>query len=148
MTLKIDPKILEKAGKKAVKAFQDEVKRSSWKSSPKNLVDSFEYDVDREGNLKVTSNHPAAEYLNRGVKPHPMTYLEDAKRPIPIITSSGQVIYRKPSSSIGQDGSWQHPGFKGKHFLDRGKEKAQKAFKDEVSKAYKEALSAALKNRK
>lgn len=136
--------ILEEAGKKAVEAVKKEIRRSSWNRQPKDLLDSFSYEV-RGNTMVLSSTHPAAQYLNKGVKPHQMIYLEQAKRPIPVITEGGKVVFRTPSGQTMRDGSWQHPGIKGKHFLDRGVEKAREAVKEEIVDTCMEALVRALR---
>lgn len=137
-------KTLDNLGKAAVKAFQDEVRRSSWNKSPQNLIDSFQYEIVN-GKVRVYSDHPAATYLNKGVKPHQMIYMTKAKKPIPIITDTGEVIFRTPSSKSMSDGSWKHPGISGKHFMERGKEKAEQAVKEQLVETYKDMLRKAFK---
>lgn len=139
-------KALEKAGEDAVKAFQKEVLKSSWNKTPTRLLQSFTFEVNGE-TLTVSSDHPAAKYLNEDVKPHQMIYLQKAKRPIPIITEQGDVIFRQPSSKSMSRGGWRHPGISGKHFLDRGKEAAQKVVEDAVSKVYQDKLDSILKKK-
>lgn len=130
---------LERVGNVAVEEIQNEIKRSSWNRKPTKLINSFSYEV-KNSSVQIHSDHPAAQYLNKGVKPHQMIYLEDAKKPIPIITEEGKVIFRTPSSQTMKDGSWQHPGIKGKHFLERGIDKAKEAVKEEIGTAYKELV--------
>lgn len=134
---------LERAGKYAVEEIQREIKRSSWNNKPTRLLDSFDYEVSGS-TMVIKSDHPAAKYLNKDVQPHQMIYLERAKRPIPIITDDGEVIYRTASSQSMADGSWQHPGIKGKHFLDRGVEKARERVKEELVKEYQDLVRKAL----
>lgn len=135
---------LNRLGKVAVEAFQDEIRRSSWNRKPENLINSFEYEV-KGTSIRVTSDHPAVQYLDKGVKPHQMIYLSRAERPIPIIKDNGEVIFRQASSQSLADGSWKHPGISGKHFMERGKEKAAKAVKEELAKTYKDIIRKALK---
>lgn len=130
---------LERAGKYAIQEIQREIRRASWNKSPVNLLRSFAYQV-KDSSLIITSDHPAAHYLDKGVAPHQMIYLERADRPIPIITANGDVIFRKATSESMQDGSWQHPGIKGKHFLTRGVERARERIKEEVSNSYAEFI--------
>lgn len=136
---------MERLGKVAVKAYQNEVRRSSWNRTPTTLINSFKYEVKPDGTLHVSSDHPAATYLNKGVRSHTMDYLQNAKRPIPIITDSGEVVYRTPSFQSMNNGQWRHPGISGKHFLERGQEKAQKAVKEELAEVYKDLFRKALK---
>jgi len=138
-------RMMDRLGKVAVKAFQQEVRRSSWNNTPDNLLNSFSYEVKPDGTLKVSSDHPAALYLNKGVQGGQMKYLQNASRPIPIITESGEVVFRTPSFQTMRDGKWRHPGISGKHFMDRGQERAEKAVKEEVLNLYKEMFRKALK---
>lgn len=139
---------LERAGKLAVEAVQKEIRRASWNKTPKDLINSFSYEV-KGSTMILSSTHPAVQYLNKGVKPHQMIYLEHAKRPIPIITERGEVIYRQPSGQSLRGGNgWQHPGIKGKHFLDRGVEKAKDAVKEEVMSVCADIIRQALTGEK
>jgi hypothetical protein len=136
---KVKTEALERAGVLAIKEIQKEIKRASWNNSPKNLLESFSYEV-KSSSLEIHSDHPAAKYIEKGVKPHQMTYLTKAKGPIPIVTEKGDVIFRNPSSSSMSNGGWQHSGIKGKHFLEKGVEKAKEEIKKEVIKAYKDMV--------
>lgn len=136
---RIKREALERAGKYAVEEVKKEIRRSSWNSPPKDLLDSFSYEV-KGSTMVIRSDHPATEYVNRGVHPHQMIYLEKAKRPIPIIKDNGEVIFRTASSKSMKDGSWQHPGFKGKHFLDRGVERARERAKQEMVDTYMDII--------
>lgn len=138
-------KAMDRLGKVAVAAFQKEVRRSSWNRTPNNLINSFKYEVKPDGSLRVSSDHPAAKYLDKGVAPGQMTYLQKAERPIPIITDSGDVIYRTPSFQSMRNGQWRHPGISGKHFLERGQEAAKKAMKEEVAEVCRDLLRKAVK---
>ena len=134
---------LERAGKYAIQEIQREIRRSSWNKTPVDLLRSFAYQV-KKSSLIITSDHPAAHYLDKGVDPHQMIYLERADRPIPIITADGDVIFRQATSQTMEDGSWQHPGIKGKHFLTRGVRKARERVKEEVSNSYSEFIKEAI----
>lgn len=136
---KVKKAALERAGKYAIREIQREIRRASWNKTPTALLRSFAYQV-KESSLIITSDHPAAHYLDKGVDPHQMIYLERADRPIPIITAEGDVIFRQATSKTMADGSWQHPGIKGKHFLTRGVERARERIKEEVSSSYAEFI--------
>jgi hypothetical protein len=143
---KLRKEALEKAGDAAIKAFQKEVKRASWNKTPKRLLESFTASIGDDG-LTISSDHPAAKYLDKGVKPYQMTHLTKNPRPIPIIADNGEVIFRQPSSEMMSDGSWRHPGIKGKHFLDKGKKEASKAVSEEMKNFYKKLIADTLNKR-
>lgn len=119
------------------KAITDEIKRASFRKTPTRLIKSFEVNVDKD-RVEVTSDHPASEYLNRGVARYQMRHLTKSSSPIPIIKDTGEVIFRAASSKTMRDGKWYHPGIKGKHFLDKGIKRGKEALKEEAVKAFKQ----------
>lgn len=143
---KLRAEALRKASKAAERAFKREISKSSWNASPKRLMDSIEVEVTREG-IQISSDHPAFQYLNAGVRAHSMDYLTKADKPIPIITKSGEVIYRTATEKSLREGSWRHPGIEGKHFLERGREAAAKAVRKEITASLSEAFGKALKGK-
>ena len=81
-----------------------------------------------------------AQILNDGVRPHRMTYLQDAG-PIPITTRTGRKIFRVMTEDSDAS-SWVHPGFRrGKGFYDVSVNKiadaSEKIFSSEMNKANK-----------
>ena len=128
---------LERVGPLAIKEIQKAIRKESWNSSPRDLLKSFSYEI-KESSLRIDSDHPAAKYLDKGVRPHQMVYLENADRPIPIITDDGKVIFRVASSKSLANGDWYHPGIPGKHFIRKGVEKARERVKEEMAEVYKE----------
>ena len=126
--------LLEEVGKDAIKAIQKEIGRASFKGQPTRLKNSFSYRIEGKSTLVIESNHEAAQYLNRGVRAHQMKYLVNSKGPIPIVLDNGSVIFRNATPKSMRDGKWYHPGIRGKHFLDRGVEKARAEMKDTVKK--------------
>jgi hypothetical protein len=131
-------KLLEETGREAIKEVQKEISRLSFKGQPTDLLNSFTYEVEGKSTLVLSSDHPAAKYLNRGVKPHQMKYLEGAT--VPIVTDDGEVKFRTATPKSMRDGKWQHPGIKGKHFLERGVEKAREKIKQKVAEDIKERI--------
>lgn len=119
----IDPDLMEEVGRRAVAAIKAEIRRTTFQSSPTELANSFKYEI-KNGILSITSDHPAAEYLNDGVRPYQMTHLTKARRPIPILLDNGEVIFRSATKESMQEGKWRHPGFSGKNFIERGVAKA------------------------
>lgn len=136
---------LERVGEIAIKEIQKQIRKESWKSSPRDLLKSFSYSI-MESSLRIDSDHPAAKYIDKGVRAHQMVYLEQADRPIPIITDNGELIFRVASSTSLANGDWYHPGIAGKHFIRKGVDKAKEKVKKEMTETYKDFLIRALKN--
>ena len=105
--------------------------------------------VDFSITAKNKQGREYADFLNKGIGKHKMTYMADSKKPLPVkltaavaaaAEAEGQrvyvntdtdsrkkypkVIFRQPSSKTMKDGnkykSWKHPGFKrGEKFIDK-----------------------------
>lgn len=132
--------LLEETGKEAIEEVKKEIRRTSFKGQPKDLLDSFSYRVEGKSTLVLESDHPAAKYLDKGVKAHQMTYLAKSDKPIPILTDEGEVIFRSATPKSMQEGKWQHPGIKGKNFLDRGVDKAREKVKERIAESIKDRI--------
>jgi hypothetical protein len=128
---KMSPAFMDKVGKLAIREIQAEIRRSSFKRLPIDLLNSFDYTV-KGTQLQIRSSHPAAVHLNRGVKPYVMTHLTKTRKAIPIMTSTGKVVFRKATVASLQKGRWRHPGFAGKNFVERGVARAIKQVKQEA----------------
>jgi len=133
-------KLLEEVGREAIMEIQKEIRRMSFKGQPTELLNSFSFKVTGKSTLVIESDHPAAKYLNSGVKAYQMTHLTKANRPIPIVKDNGELVFRNATPKSMQEGKWQHPGFKGKHFLERGIEKARDKVKEKISGQIKDEV--------
>jgi hypothetical protein len=120
--------IINKIATKGVTVFRDEITKRKLINT-KNLIDSVGATIKKNG---VTFDIDAdyAEILNRGVKKHKMRYLIDVG-PIPIVTKTGQKIFRMATTQNVEGGKWTHPGFKrGKGFFDVSVNKIDSACKE------------------
>jgi len=94
--------------------------------------------------LTIISNHPGFTNMMRGRKQAQMKWLVKARAPIPIITETGELIFRSATPKSMADGKWIHPGRPPYDFVDKAKEEAKlqirKAMLAEVKKV---ALNAA-----
>jgi hypothetical protein len=116
--VEIDRRMLQKVGRELVKEVQREIRRMNWDSNPAKLISSIKFRTT-ENRVIVYSTHPAAEYLEFGVKPHDMGYLEGV---IPMDTPDGTVFRTAPGPGKAP---WKHPGMKAKKFVDRGVRKGR-----------------------
>jgi hypothetical protein len=108
--------------------------------------------------LVVTANHPAFEPLLRGQRRRQMTWLKKARRPIPIITETGKLIFRTAHArsltwnngpmtgpNVGRKRGWLHPGREPSDFIERAKQEARTflrdKFKQELIKQVRKSLT-------
>jgi len=119
--------IINKIAAKGVTVFRNEITKRKLINT-KNLIDSVGATIKKNGvTFDVGADY--AEILNRGVKKHKMRYLIDAG-PIPIVTKSGQKIFRVATTQ-NVEGRWTHPGFnRGKGFFDVSVNKIESTCKE------------------
>lgn len=101
--------------------------------------------VEGSSSVRITSRMPYTYWLNYGVRPHQMVYLLNvpfrtyyafghvyqARCPIPIPNikgawtkaqgkgQAGMTSFRRPTEKSMAEGKWRHPGYTGKHFLEK-----------------------------
>jgi hypothetical protein len=95
--------------------------------------------------LTILSSHPGFVNMMRGRKKRQMSWLTKARAPIPIITDSGDLIFRSATVKSMRDGKWVHPG-RGPHdFVDKAKEEAKVSIRKAVLSEMKKVFSDAAK---
>lgn len=68
----------------------------------------------------LVSDAPYAEAQEEGVRAHVMWYLMGKTIPIRIFEfGQSRLIFRKATLKSYLRGAWRHPGYPGKHFMDR-----------------------------
>jgi hypothetical protein len=107
--------------------------------------------------VRVTSRFPYTYWLNYGVRPHQMVYLLNVpwrtywcfghkyqgRAYIPIVKGwtkaqgkgvASMTTFRRPTEKQMAEGKWRHPGYTGRHFL----EKALMEYVQDLSKRHPE----------
>jgi hypothetical protein len=96
--------------------------------------------------LTFYSTHPAFIQLMRGQRKGQMRWLTKARAPIPIITETGELIFRTATIKSMKDGKWIHPGRPPYDFVSKAKKEAKeqirKAIVQEVRKMVAGVVSA------
>jgi hypothetical protein len=85
--------------------------------------------------LVIIAKHPAWKPLVEGQRAGQMKWLTKAKRPIPIVTDSGEVIFRTATPKSMADGKWMHPGRAPSDFVERARQEAREFMR---TKLYRE----------
>ena len=94
--------------------------------------------------ITVVAHHPAFFPLLMGQKSGQMKWLQKARRPIPIVLDSGELIFRSATAKSMKDGKWIHPGHSPTTVLERAKAEARKVVKERVSAELRKQLRAAI----
>ena len=89
----------------------------------------------RGSSLVIIAKHPAWKPLVEGQRPGQMKWLTKAKRPIPIVTESGEIIFRSATPKSMMDGKWMHPGRQPSDFVERARQEAREFMR---TKLYRE----------
>jgi hypothetical protein len=97
----------------------------------------------KPSSLQVTSTHPAFGPLVMGQKKQQMRWLRKAKRPIPIILDTGELIFRNATARSMKNGKWKHPGRPPSDFIDRAKSEAREFIKAQLKKEMKKQITSA-----
>lgn len=95
--------------------------------------------------LSIVSKHPAFSLMLKGQKKGQMTWLTKARRPIPIITETGELIFRSATAKSMKDGKWIHPGRDRQDFVEKAKTEAKLLIRERVLKEIRLAASRAAK---
>jgi len=111
----------------------------------KALARSMRIEV-HPSSLRVTTNHPAFFPLVDGQAKGQMTWLTKAKRPIPIITDTGKLIFRNATAKSMANGSWIHPGRKPSDFVSKAKSEARKFLKGKLVAEVRKQIRAGLQS--
>jgi hypothetical protein len=95
--------------------------------------------------LTILSSHPGFVNMMRGRKKRQMSWLTKARAPIPIVTDSGELIFRNATVKSMRDGKWVHPGRGPYDFIDKAKEEAKVSIRKAVLSEMKKVFSDAAK---
>lgn len=94
----------------------------------------------KESSLVITATHPAFIRLLKGQKPGQMTWLLKAKVPIPIITETGELIFRSATPKSMENGSWYHPGRTSQNFIEKAKAEARQVVRERIGEEIRRAV--------
>jgi hypothetical protein len=98
--------------------------------------------------ITLIATHPAFKPLLQGQKPGQMSWLTKARAPIPIVTDTGEVIFRSATPRSMQNGSWYHPGREPTTIIERARKEAREALRENVAKDLRRQVRAAMQKAK
>ena len=92
--------------------------------------------------VTVEAKNPAFRPLIEGQKKGQMRWLTKARRPIPIVTEEGELIFRSATPKSMANGSWVHPGRPKTKVIDRARDEARKVIQSQVKEMVREQIKA------
>jgi hypothetical protein len=135
---KVNPqRILKKVQREVLKQIQHHIMQSTLSHRAKvSLKSGFEVQR-RARSVVVVAKHPGFRPLLEGRKHRQMRWLVKAKRPIPIITDTGELIFRNATPRSMDNGSWYHPERKSTTVLEKATKAAREVLKKQLKKEFK-----------
>jgi hypothetical protein len=88
----------------------------------------------KPSSVRVTANHPAFAPLVYGQRKGQMKWLKKARKPIPIVTDDGKLIFRNATARSMKNGHWVHPGRPPSDFVSSAKEASRVYLKKKFAK--------------
>lgn len=95
--------------------------------------------------LIILAKHPAWGPLVDGQRQGQMTWLAKSRKPIPIVTETGKIIFRSATAKSLADGRWVHPGRQKGHFYDRAREAAREFLRKNLAGQVRQQMIQAFK---
>lgn len=136
-------KILHMMANDVVKRMRDKMRQTTFSDRAKKaLARCIEFKVG-PSSLTIIAKHPAFFPLVKGQKKEQMTWLKKAKRPIPIITETGELIFRWASPRSLANGKWVHPGRQPQDFIAQAKKESREYIRQRMAKELKRQIKAA-----
>ena len=141
---KVNPvKVLKSLKREVLKQIRQEILQETFTPEAKKaLARGVDVKVG-PSSITVIAKHPAFRPLLEGQRRQQMRWLTKAKRPIPIVTDSGEVVFRNATPRSMENGSWYHPGRQPTTVLERAKKKTKQVVRERVGKELRKRLRAA-----
>lgn len=118
------------------KLFQTTFSDRAKKAFAKNLALEV-----KPSSLVIHAKHPAFVYFIKGAKKQQMAWLVKSPTPIPIVTETGELIFRRATAKSMANGRWVHPGRKGSNFLKTVKKQVTALVRQAVIEEIKKTSS-------
>lgn len=137
-------RILKSVQREVTRKIQSKILQSTFSHRAKvALRDGFE--IRRGANsITVVAKHPAFRPLLEGRRLRQMRWLVKAQRPIPIITDTGELIFRNATPRSMDNGSWYHPERKPTTILERARDESREVIKERIAKEIRREIRTAL----
>jgi hypothetical protein len=120
-------------------AFSDRAKRA--------LAKAITIEV-KGSSLRIVARHPAWKPLVEGQRAGQMKWLVKAKAPIPIITETGELIFRSATPRSMANGKWVHPGRAPSNFVEKARQEAREFLRDKLYREYVNQIRKAVAKRR
>lgn len=146
--VEIEPKkVLKTAQREIVKAVRDEIQEQAFSNRAKRALKKGFGTRLGPSSITVYAKHPAFFPLLEGQRREQMTWLTKARRPIPIITDDGELIFRNATPRSMANGSWYHPGRPATTVIEKARAHTREIVKRRLGKALQRQIREAMGRR-
>ena len=127
---------LDKFGKELLRQVRKGVQQAAFSErAKKRLAKALQIKMF-PNSLRLTAKDPLWGYLVNGRKQQQMKWLQKSPTPIPIVTETGELIFRSATAKSMKNGGWLHPGRPALNIAEQAKKEAralvQKRLKKEI----------------
>jgi len=137
-------RVLKRLRREILKQLKAQIQQEAFSVAAKRkLLESFEVIVGPRS-VTVRALHPAFRPLLEGQEAGQMKWLTKAKKPIPIITEEGNLIFRSATAKSMADGKWVHPGREPTTVIEKTRQIARETLKKNIKKELLQQLRAAM----
>lgn len=138
-------RVLKSLQRDVLKSIKGKIMQETFSPEAKRLLLRSVTTKIGPSSLTVIAKHPAFIPLLKGQKPGQMRWLTKARRPIPIVLDSGELIFRSATARSMRNGSWYHPGRRPTTVIERARKEARaevrKRIKKELAKQFRRAVA-------
>lgn len=143
--VRIDPKkVLKATQREILKAIRDEILQGAFSPRAKRALYNGVGTKIGPSSIQIVAKHPAFFPLVNGQKVQQMTWLTKAKRPIPIVLDTGEIIFRNATPRSMARGRWYHPGRHRTDLIETARKKTREIIKRRLGKEMRRQLRSAM----
>lgn len=137
-------RVIKRLRREIIKQLKLQIQQETFSPAAKRkLLECFEVKVGPRS-ATVVAKHPAFRAILEGQKKGQMTWLTKAKKPIPIITDDGELIFRSATPKSMSNGKWVHPGREPTTVIEKTRKIARETLKKSIKKEIAQQLRAAV----
>ena len=127
-------KMLRALGEEILKRSRAQIRQMAFSGPAKKLLSRALRLTETPRGIRIEVRDPVWHYLMDGQRKGPMRWLKKARRPIPIVTDTGDVIFRQATARSIKNGGWRHPGRSPISFIEQVKQEARAVIHKRLAK--------------
>jgi hypothetical protein len=140
---KLDPnKVIRSITREILKRIRTKIRQEAFSPAAKRALAEGMRVQAGPSSITVIATHPAFRPLLEGQKKGQMKWLKKARVPIPIVTETGELIFRSATPRSMRNGRWVHPGRPNTKIIDRARKEARQVVRERMKEEIARQLRA------